>query len=462
MNTHPLENPFAAAFRRGSFLLVVLLAASLSIFVSPLLILATILGFAAVWMIFRFPTSILGAVLAFAPIDYMVIEFGKLFKLPAMSVVSACTKEVPLLLLLLILGRRNGLKLATPDWFVLGLLILAVLRTLLDGSLLNLVTDFQFVIPYAIGRVAVLSSQRQCQWAKRAVWIVAILSVLGMIEIFVLGSAPRTFLYLATEGSTEGGRLTASFFGAGFAGMREASTMVGPPNFGALCMIAMILWWVYARNPVPAAMIAAGLMCSVTRSAWIGSAVAISLLGILMNQTKRLMVYFLLGIALFIAAIPTLGLRDYLFLTKTGQDPSAESHRDSILGGLDFIAGNPFGGGNIRVGPRPAEKNGNALLVETTDLAFGAEYGVLALICFVGFMLSALRLVWPQHSQLGYAAVGILVGLGLAMSVLLLHDDRRLACWEWFPVGLAVRSAVNGSFSGGGRLAQAMVESPES
>jgi len=445
VNTHPLENPFAAAFRKGSLLLALLVAASLSIFVSPLPILGAMLAIAALWMIFRFPTSVLGAVLAFSSIDYMAIEVGKLFALPSMSVVSACTKEGPLLLLLLVLWRRNGLKLVTPDWFVLGLFALAVFRTCFDGSLLNLVTDFQFLIPYAVGRVAVLSSRQECQWARRAVWIVGVLAVLGMIEVFVLGSGPRTLLYLATEGSTEGGRLTASFFGAGFAGMREASTMVGPPNFGALCMIAMILWWVYSRNPIPAGMIAAGLICSVTRSAWIGSAVAICLLGIRMNQMKRLLVYFVLAIVLFIAAIPTLGLRDYLFLTKTGQDPSAESHRDSILSGLNFIAGHPFGGGNTTVGPRPAEKNGNALLVETTDLAFGAEYGVLALVCFAGFMLTALRLAWRQHSQLGYATVGILVGLGLAMSVLLLHDDRRLACWEWFPVGLAVRSATNGS-----------------
>jgi len=63
-------------------------------------------------------------------------------------------------------------------------------------------------------------------------------------------------------------------------------------------------------------------------------------------------------------------------------------------------------------------------------------------LCFAGFLFSSLYVVWRKHSQLGYAALGILVGMGLVMIVTLPLMDRRLGCWAWFPVGLAVRSST--------------------
>lgn len=454
MNGQQLENPFASAFRTSSLVLVLIFGAFLCIFVPPLMVLLGFVAVAYLWAIARYPLSFAGAMLAFMPMDYMAIEFGKFFGLPSMTVVSAFTKEIPLLLLIFVLWRRNGFKPTLPDWFLFGFLAFAAVRTALDGTLLTLATDIQFALPYSLGRVAVLSTAQEGLWARRAVWIVGILSILGMSEIFIFGAGPRAALYAATEGVSQGGNLSPAFYGQGFGGMREASTMVGPPSFAALCMIALIVWWVYGRSLLPAAMVAAGLLCSVTRSSWLGTALAIFVLGIIMNQKKRLLRYAAVALMLFAAAIPILGLGDYLSGTSTGKDESAQNHRRSILTGLKYIGENPFGGGNLKIGPRSAGANDNALVVETTYLEFAAEYGVVAFLIFLGFMLSALRLAWRQQSQLGYVAVGILIGLGLAMTVLILHDDRRLACWEWFPVGLAVRSSM-------GRSVPASSGSPE-
>lgn len=442
MNGHSLENPFASAFRTSCLLLALIFLAFLSIFVPPLILLGGLAGVMWLWVIARFPITVTGTLLAFMPVDYMAIEFGKVFGIPSMTVVSACTKEVSLLLLICALWWRNGFKPTVPDWFLFGFFAIAAIRTALGGTLVGLATDTQFLIPYALGRMVVLGTAQEQLWARRAVWIVGILSVVGMIEIFILGPGPRAALYAVTDGVTVGGNLSPAFYGQGFGGMREASTMVGPPSFAALCMIALILWWVYGRSLVPGAMVAAGLVCSVTRSSWLGAALAILVLGIIMDQKTRLLRYACLALVLFVAAIPILGLSDYLSGTKSGKDDSAQNHKESILTGLTYIGDNPLGGGNAKVGPRSALSNDNALIVETTYLAFGAAYGVAALLCFLGFMLSAMRLSWQQQSRLGYAAIGILVGLGLAMTVLILHDDRRLACWEWFPVGLAVRSAI--------------------
>jgi hypothetical protein len=441
MNGQSLENPFASAFRASSALFALLLAASLFIFVpTVMLLLIPLAGAAFVWTLFRWPMSALGAVLAFMPIDFMVIALGKFFGLPHMTVVSVCDKEVPLLLLAVILWHRNGFKLAAPDWFLLASLAIAAVHTLFDGTVVGLWTDFNFVIPYLVGRMAVLTRTQEEIWARCAVWIMAVLSVLGLIEVFILGEAPRTLLYLAigSDASEEG--LSTSFHATGFTGLREAATTVGPNGFGVFCMIALILWWVYCRNPLPAGMVAVGLVCSLTRSAWLGTAVAIPLLALVMKQSKRFFLYAAIMLSLFVASIPILGLGDFIVSSKTKQDESAQSHQDVILRGLQFAGEHPFGAGNENLKPGQTEVNKIGAF-ETTYPQLAAEYGIAAVLLFVGFLLSALRSIWKEQTRLGYAVLGILVGISLVMVVTLPLTDRRLACWVLFPIGLAVRSS---------------------
>jgi len=443
VNGQSLENPFASAFRTSSALLALLLAASLFIFVPTLLLLLIPLaGAGLIWLVFRWPMSALGAVLAFMPIDFMVIALGKFFGLPHMTVVSVCDKEVPLLLLAVILWRRNGFKPAAPDWFLLASLAIAAVHTVFDGTLVGLWMDFNFVIPYLVGRMTVLTGAQEQMWARCAVWIMGVLSVLGLVEVFIIGEVPRTLLYAAigSEGTEEG--LSASFHGSGFTGLREAATTVGPNGFGVFCMVALILWWVYCRNPLPAGMVAVGLICSLTRSAWVGTAAAIPLLAILMKQNKRFFLYAAMVLSLFLASIPILGLGDFIVSNKTRQDESAQSHQEKILSGLQFAAEHPLGAGNGKLSPGQTEVN-NIGAFETTYPKLAAEYGIAAALLFAGFLFSALRSVWQEQTRLGYAALGILVGISLVMVVTLPLTDRRLACWALFPIGLAIRSSIS-------------------
>jgi hypothetical protein len=239
-----------------------------------------------------------------------------------MTVVSVCDKELILILLAFLLWRRNGFTPTAPDWFLLACLSLTIMQTAFAGTLTSLALDVAFVIPYAVGRVTVLSEKQESLWGRRAVWIVSVLSILGMIEVFILGEGPRTLLYAVIDSEIEGGQLTTPFHGTGFVGLREAATMVGPPAFAILCMIAMIIWWVYFRNPLPAGMIGAGLVCSVTRGAWLSTAIAIILLAVIMGQLRKLSIYVGVALVLFLLSVPFLGLSDYLQYTKTGQDDS--------------------------------------------------------------------------------------------------------------------------------------------
>jgi O-Antigen ligase len=192
---------------------------------------------------------------------------------------------------------------------------------------------------------------------------------------------------------------------------------------------------------VPGAMIAAGLICTVTRSAWLGTVFAFPFLATIMGQTRRLLRYAGIALALFLLSIPVLGLGDYLFSTKKGQDPSAEEHVEQIGQSFDFMASHPLGVGPGNAG-RWALENKNAFFVDDTYLTFASEYGVLNALCFIGFLVTALRLSWRQRTQLGYASAGILVGFAVVMTFFIAHDVFPLACWIWFPIGLAIRSGA--------------------
>jgi hypothetical protein len=436
------SNPYTLACRIGAVAFAVALLWASSFLLPPSAVVGCLGAATYLWLLFRHPVKALGLLLAFMPFDYLAIALGKFYGLPQMTLVSACTKEVPLLCLLAILARRNGFRPALPDWCLLAFFLMAAMRTLFDGSFTGLAADFSFLIAYAVGAVTVLRPEQEKRWARAAVWIAAVLSVAGMVEVFVLGEGPRTLLYVATDSETDGGQLTASFHAIGFTGLREAATMVGPNYFGALCMVALILWWVYCRNPLPAAMIMSGLIFSVTRSAWLGAAAALLLLAWRTGQAKRLVLFSALALSLFALSVPLLGLEDYVRFNRTSQDDSADSHQAVMGEAVRYALAHPLGSGNGKLSPLALKADRNALAFETTYPNFAAEYGMAAPVCFVGALLAAAKRFWRMPGNLGYAALGILVGIAIIMIFTLPLIDRRLAFWIWFPLGLAVRQSA--------------------
>lgn len=399
---------------------------------------------ALLWVVFRHPTFCLGVMLALIPMDPLALLLARFFG-PSflMSDMVKALDRILLLPPILILLWRNGIKLRSPDWFLLACFSLAFIRFIFGGEIVPLIYDFDFIIAYAAGRVAVLTLREQESWAKRAVWIVAVLSVLGMTEVFIFGEGPRTLLYLAVEeAATEKGALVASYHVQGFSGLRESSTMFGPLQFGALCMVALVIWWVYRRDFLPALMIGSGLILTLSRSAWVGAALAISFLGIVMHQKKRFLLYASLALALFVAAIPFIGLGDFLSETAKGQEVSAESHKESLFAGVTYVLSHPFGSGPGNAGTF-AFKNDNFIVwSENSYLTLASAYGIPAVVCFVGFLISIPTTIWSQHTRLSYAAIGILVGFSTVMMFLAaIYDVFSLAAWVWFPIGMAVRAS---------------------
>jgi hypothetical protein len=430
------ENPFLRALWLSCAVFTLLIATTLHILgVSLVFLIVSFTAVALLGLVFRYPMAGLGAVLVFMPIYPVAILVAKFFG-PSFMMSDAVTAldRVALLLVTLSLLWRNGIKLKTPDWFLLAAFALALIRFAFGGTLFPVLYDFDFIIAYAAGRVAVLTLEQQQRWASRGVWIVAILSVVGLFEVFLFGPEPRAVLYsVVKDAVTEGQVLNGTFRAEGFTGLRESSTMIGPLQFASLCMVGLIVWWVYRRDWLTGAGIAIGLVCSVTRSAWLGTAVAIPVLAIIMSQKKRLLICIALALSVFIASIPVMGIKDYLAATRSGDDPSAQGHQDSLLAGLDYTLKHPLGSGPGNVGAFAS------VFVENSYLTIAGEYGIPAAFCFMAFMFTALRLAWRTRTPLGFVAVGVIVGFGTVMMVSPLHDVFSLAAWIWFPVGLLVR-----------------------
>ncbi len=199
-------------------------------------------------------------------------------------------------------------------------------------------------------------------------------------------------------------------------------------------MVALIIWWVYCRNRLPAAMICAGLICSVTRSAWMGTALAIAVLAVIMRvKRRRFYACAGIGVALFAASIPLLGLGDFLLSTKAGEEPSAQGHQESLLDGLDFVLGHPLGSGPGNY-DRPAASNHpvvstlNAPFIENSYLMLASEYGIVPGLCFLGFLVTALVVSRQERMLQGYTSVGILVGFGAAMLAML--PSSKTSHWQ--------------------------------
>jgi len=431
------------------FLLAGLLRALGVSLITPAIVIG---GAALLWLAFRYPVGSLGGVLAFMPIFPVAFLLAKLIGPPYVGRLEGCDRVV-LLVLVIILWLRNGIRLSPPDWFLIACFGLAVLRFTFGGILINFLADFSFIIPYAAGRMLVLTADQERAWATRAVWIVGILSVLGMIEVFILGPGPRAVLFSTYQTSfVMDGTLSGAYYVSSYGGLRESSTMISPPYFGLLCMVGLIIWWVYRRSLVPACMIAAGLILTITRSAWLNTVMAIAVVAVVMGQKKRFLQYATPALALAVASIGLLGLGDFVSRTIGRDEPMAEGHKDMLVEGWEYVSSHPLGAGPGNY-DRPAgaahdiSNTSNAPYIESTYLSLAAAYGALDFLFFLGFLLTAFRTSSSLNTQLGYAAVGILVGFGGAMVVAPIVGEFSLASWIWFPVGLAVRSAVNSSGS---------------
>jgi hypothetical protein len=422
---------------RASLLLLAGILYALNISPLPLLLLSIATSILA--LAYQKTTFCLGLFLFIMPMFTLMFMLAEFFGPSYIGKLEGIDRGI-LLLLVLCLALRNRVRLVTADFLVLACFLFCAMRLPLDGSALSLASDFGFMLVYFAGRLTNITEEQQIRWARIGVWVVAIIAVAGLFEVFGLGEGPRTILYLrvAEDTTVNGTGLNAAFHASGFKGMRESGTMLGPLQFGPLCMIAMILWWIYSRKAVPGIMILAGLVCSLTRSAWVGTFAAILLLAIVMGQIRKTALYGAIALAIIIAAIPFIGIGDYLSNNRARSDTSADQHKDSLEQGLSFVMEHPLGAGANTVGRQALKTNDKAFYFENAYLSLSGAYGIPVVLGLLAFIAELLRLGLRAKNKLGYVVFGILVGFSVELTAVTLHDVFPIACWIWFPAGLLV------------------------
>jgi hypothetical protein len=386
-------------------------------------------------------TNSIGIFLLLIPLQWLVIALLQFNGVAEYKLISALKELFLVGAILWALHRSSRLQLTLPDILLGAALLVVFFEQLFHTDMLGLRDDWEWVLPYALGRLLILTPAVQARWAKCAVWMCAVLAVIGIWEVQFLGSAPRLLLLNASQGDT---RLPSAFLATGYAGFRAASTMVSPLSFSALCVVALVLWWTYMKNPIPALLIAAGLTMTLTRSAVAAAVVALLVLAVRRRERGRVALFSAVFVIGLLIAVSTLDLRQFVNATfSSGADLSTVGHKTSVVKGFNAMLENPLGIGAGTVGPHQAVTNGDVLQIESSYLVVAVEYGVLVGLLYSAFVASALWSIFQLREPVTYAAFSLLLGFALLLAVGPIHLDIPLACWVWCWVGMGVTCAAD-------------------
>jgi hypothetical protein len=306
-----------------------------------------------------------------------------------------------------------------------------------SSAAIGLKDDFDFVIPFLVGRVILLSPR----WIKTGLWVAGLIAILGAIEFFALGIGPRMLL-MGVQNPNE---LTTTFKADFFEGFRAGSTLGGPLEFGGFCAITLIVVGSFYRELpkkylVLAPVIAMGLVASLTRMAVLGLVLGLVFLAVRTGQKLRL-VAVAAGSAILLLAliIPGMGLGGFFAATVSGEDSSIGSHRTSLQEKTKYVLSHPIGNGAGTVGPRAAARDSNALQVESAFLQFGLEYGWLGIFLFSGFGVCVLFRLLRVDSSFGVMACAVTIAMLTMFAFSPVHMEFGLNSWAWLIIGSGFR-----------------------
>jgi hypothetical protein len=413
-------------FQFSVLALLLLMAASIAILYGPVgaLPFFLLLVIAAIW---RWPQAVGAIVVLLLPFQPAAILLVEGAGVPHAQAISAL-KE--LILCLCVLRLWRNLEWERRDWLLVGLLGSAAVWFLFSARAADLKNDFDWLLAYLFAKS--LRVENPQFWFRAAARVMTVVAIGGIVEYAFLGSAPRAFLLNWANSD-----LPQTFGVFGFEGTRAASTLMATIDFGAMTAYATVIAAIEGQWLV-APILLAGLLCSVTRSAW----VAALLLLLLFARKKRV---FLIPLGILILLLPFalayMGLSDFIAATKRGDDISAASHRENLIASSESVLQHPFGKGPGTAGIRAFAEHAEAVVVENTYLTFAYEYGWLAGICFTAFVFLSLRAAW-RISLEAFSGLAVCAIMGLVVPT---HVSFPVVAWVWAGSMLAARDDVKPS-----------------
>jgi len=246
---------------------------------------------------------------------------------------------------------------------------------------------------------------------KIFIYMGVVLAVFGMVQAFVLGEE-----FLFALGYESNGQYLAgnTFYISHFYGEQRVVSTFSAPNicglyFGMVILVLFIRIKEIKYSKVLLAIMALGLLTTFSRSAILGTAVAIVVMFIAKNikrihfERSTMIKLVLCTVALVLGfffvnykldGLITDMLKSSVMSIVKKTDASASKHLEDLILPLKTIAENPLGLGFGNNGPMVREYFSDANLVESSIYLLAYDFGIIGAIIFMApYIICAARIV---------------------------------------------------------------------
>jgi len=243
--------------------------------------------------------------------------------------------------------------------------------------------------------------------------------------------------------------------------VRVQSTLRGPNPLGAYLVIPITAFVLLVLNDKKRRWLWAGLLLaavvvlfySYSRSAWLGTALAVGLISwwqIKHRMAKRLLL-LAAGLILIIGFLATLSLRHnsqfentffHTDQTSHSQDSSNQDRASALKHGLSDIIHEPWGSGPGTAGPASTRNNHPPRIAENYYLQLGQEVGIVGILLFVAINILVGVSLWQLHDELSQILLASLIGLSLVNMLSHAWADDTLGLLWWGLAGIALSSVI--------------------
>ncbi len=317
----------------------------------------------------------------------------------------------------------------------------------------GLISDTRFLVFFLFcWMVALRTARLHKNWQRLLLWPAVVVIAFGLLQMLLL---PNDFLRHFGYGSQTIAPFETINHNAFY--LRVQSTLRGSNPLGAYLVVPLTVLTVLIvrgqRCWQRLVLLLAGLLAlgfTFSRSAWLGTAIALGLaavLGARSASARRRVIY--LGLA-GVVVLAGFGLavrhnpryQNVVFHTETNTtaiQSSNQGHVSALQTGLRDIAHQPLGRGTGTAGPASVYNNHQTRIAENYFLQIGQEVGLVGLTLFVLITGAVGYLLWSHRADpLALSLFASLVGLSVINLLAHAWADDSLAYIWWGFAGIAM------------------------
>lgn len=394
------------------------------------------------WASWKHPKWTVGLILALLPFQPFVTEVAQISRVPFVEAVTALKELCMLVAMLRLWKNRRWGWIEGCAFLSLGIAAIWLVYKPTTIAAFGVKDDMEMFLPYLAGTVVLLDGSSVESWKRRAIAILSIVALLGVVEFVFIGPAPRLALMQIEKESD----IPSTMRAEGLDQYRAAGPLDSPVAMGELCAIGILLVIsASGMNPIlrGASLIAlaGGMISAVSRSSFLGLAAGLSFWLLRSQKRKGAILSLMLVTAMAVMFFSSSTASDFARATVSGQETSLQGHLETFRYAAGILASHPFGIGPGTVGIRAMTISGSAINVESAYLTLGVEYGVVVAVLFALFCAGVLRVCWGGETELCTLGGSIMATHAAIMIFVAAQIGFPSSSWVLFPAGVAVFSA---------------------